>query len=81
MLRHATRAAIVILTFASSAAAQAVGVVIDGPPPPIAPATITRDDKGHATIRAVRVDTPIRVDGRLDEEVYASIPRLAASFR
>ena len=46
----------------------------DAPPSPIAPAVITRDDKGGATIRAVRIDTPLKVDGQLDEEVYRTVP-------
>ena len=49
-------------------------VAIDGPPPPTPPAVITRDDQGHATMRAVRIDQPLKIDGRLDEEVYRSVP-------
>lgn len=45
-----------------------------GPPPPVPPAVITRDDKGHATMRAVRIDRPLNIDGRLDEEVYRAVP-------
>ena len=37
------------------------------------PDTISRDDQGHATVRAVRVTTPMRVDGKLDEAVYSSV--------
>ena len=47
---------------------------IDGPPPPVAPAVIARDEKGGATIRAVRIDQPLRIDGRLDEEIYGTVP-------
>jgi uncharacterized protein DUF5916 len=47
--------------------------VDDAPPPPVAPAVIARDDKGGATIRAVRIDTPLKIDGRLDEEVYSVV--------
>ena len=46
---------------------------VDGPPPPVAPAVITRDEKGGATIRAVRIDQPLRIDGRLDEEIYGTV--------
>jgi len=49
-------------------------VTLDGPPAPIAPSVINRDDKGRATIRATRIDRPIRLDGRLDDEVYATVP-------
>jgi len=45
----------------------------DGPPPPIAPAVISRDASGRATIRAVRVTTPLRIDGALDEPLYTSV--------
>ena len=47
--------------------------VIDGPPPPVAPAVISRDADGRATIRAVRVSEPPRLDGRLDESIYETI--------
>jgi hypothetical protein len=40
----------------------------------MAPAVITRDDKGGATMRAVRIDTPLKIDGQLDEEVYGTVP-------
>ncbi|OFW05430.1 MAG: hypothetical protein A3I61_14545 [Acidobacteria bacterium RIFCSPLOWO2_02_FULL_68_18] len=44
------------------------------PPPPLAPATVSRDERGRATVRAVRLTQPLRLDGRLDEPVYASVP-------
>jgi len=47
--------------------------LIDGPPPPAAPATVTRDAQGRATVRAVRVDAPLELDGRLDEAVYSRV--------
>ena len=43
------------------------------PPPPVAPAVISRDNAGHATVRAVRVSEPIRLDGLLDERVYQTV--------
>ncbi len=46
---------------------------IDGPPPPEAPATISRDAAGRATIRAVRV-AGLDVDGALDEAAYRDTP-------
>ena len=39
---------------------------------PVPPAVITRDASGHATVRAIRLTSPLTVDGRLDEEVYRS---------
>ncbi len=41
---------------------------------PIAPAVIARDTEGHVTIRAVRADVPLVIDGRLDEEIYQLVP-------
>ncbi|MGH9257120.1 MAG: DUF5916 domain-containing protein [Vicinamibacterales bacterium] len=46
----------------------------DGPTPPVAPATISRDESGRATIRAVRLSAPLRLDGALDEAIYTSVP-------
>ena len=40
------------------------------PPAPVAPAVITRDAAGHATVRAIKLTSPLRVDGRLDDDVY-----------
>ena len=51
--------------------AQARGAVV---PPPAAPDTIARDDNGQATIRAVRIERAIQLDGRLDEEIYQHDP-------
>ena len=55
--------AVVVLALAAPARAQ-------GPSEPV----ITRDAEGHATVRAVRLSQPLRVDGRLDDEVYQTIP-------
>ncbi|MEQ1573977.1 MAG: DUF5916 domain-containing protein [Vicinamibacterales bacterium] len=46
---------------------------IDGPPAPVAPATVNRDENGRATMRAFRIATPLTLDGRLDEEVYETV--------
>src|SRR5262245_50752366 len=54
---------------ASDLAAQS-SRVIDGPEAPVAPAVITRDDNGKVTIRAIKLETPLHLDGKLDEEVY-----------
>ena len=51
--------------------------VIDGPPPPEPPAVISRDAAGRATIRAVRIAEPLRIDGTLDERVYQDVPALS----
>ena len=52
---------------------QPVGPVIDGPPAPLPPATITRDTRGGATVRAVRLAEPLQLDGVLDEPIYARV--------
>ena len=46
---------------------------LDGPPAPIAPEVVNRDTKGHATIRAVRITTPLDIDGRLTEAIYTQV--------
>src|SRR4029453_18945340 len=38
--------------------------------PRVPPAVVSRDNGGHVTVRAVRVEAPLRIDGRLDESVY-----------
>ena len=48
--------------------------MIDGPPPPLAPAVISRDDQGGATIRAIKLDEGITVDGALTESIYTTVP-------
>jgi hypothetical protein len=44
-----------------------------GPPPPTPPETISRDDQGRATVRAVRLTTPMHIDGKLDEAIYSTV--------
>ena len=44
-----------------------------GPPVPVLPNVISRDESGGITVRAVRVTSPIRIDGRLDERVYETL--------
>jgi hypothetical protein len=46
-------------------------------PDPIPPATVSRTDDGGITVRAVRVNEPLRIDGRLDEEVYGRVPAIS----
>ena len=55
---------------AANDAADAAPVV---PAPPLPPAVIARDPEGRVTVRATRLDQPLVLDGRLDEEVYASV--------
>jgi hypothetical protein len=65
------------ITSEAPAETAAVALPFDGPPAPIPPEVVTRDESGRATIRAVRVPSPIRVDGRLDESVYSTIPAIS----
>jgi hypothetical protein len=56
----------------AAAPAPAGPIAMAGPPPPVAPAVITRDDAGRATLRAIRLTQPLRLDGQLDEALYSS---------
>ena len=47
------------------------GLAIDGSPAPVLPASITRDGRGRATVRAIHLDEPLTLDGVLDEDVYS----------
>ena len=44
------------------------------PPPPKTPNTISRNNDGGATIRAVRLSEDLNLDGQLDEQVYRTVP-------
>ena len=50
--------------------------LIDGPPAPVPPAVMTRDEEGRTTVRAIRLDDGIRLDGVLDEPVYETVPAI-----
>ena len=52
-------------------------LVIDGPPPPVAPEVIARDERQRVTVRAVRLTAPLAIDGRLDEDAYARVPPMS----
>ena len=65
--------ALVLAGTAAAAQQQALAPqtgAIDGPPAPVPPATINRDAAGGATVRAVRLDQPLLLDGVLDELAY-----------
>ena len=59
---------------AASAFAQSADPPIEGPPPPTAPDMIARDAQGRITMRAVRVPSPMLLDGVLDEPFYRDVP-------
>ena len=44
------------------------------PPPPVPPEVVSRNAAGDMTMRAVRLSAPLQLDGRLDEEVYLTVP-------
>ena len=50
---------------------------IDGPAPPMAPEVVSRDHDGKVTLRAVALETPITLDGRLDENIYRRVPSIS----
>ena len=61
----------------SAASGADLPVVIQGPPPPEPPAVAARDAAGRMTIRAVRLDAPLDIDGTLDESFYRDVPALS----
>ncbi len=61
-------------SLAAGGSAMAPRVLIDGPPAPVAPATVTRDAVGRVTMRATRLPQPLRLDGVLDEGFYEVVP-------
>jgi len=61
---------VVLLTLAPSASAQE-------PPAPVLPAVISPNGVKQATVRAVKLSEPLRIDGRLDEAIY-STPAITA---
>src|SRR5262245_51573417 len=40
-------------------------------------ATVSRDGSGGVTVRAIHVPDGIRIDGRLDEEIYLTTPPIS----
>jgi hypothetical protein len=63
------RGTILTAILASPTAAQSVSNSAPGTAP-----AVTRDERGRATVRAVRIAAPLQLDGRLDEDVYRSTP-------
>jgi hypothetical protein len=64
-----------LVVAAGAEAGQSAGLgespAFEGPPAPIAPAVVSRDANGRATVRAVQLSAPLRVDGALDEPLYS----------
>ena len=63
--------------YAGQDTADVPPLVISGPPAPQPPDVISRDANGRATVRAVRLVGPLRVDGALDEHVYQGVPAVS----
>lgn len=63
----------VICLFAATARAQPPSDPAGEPAVPVAPETISRDDNGHATVRTMRLPSPMAFDGRLDESFYRDV--------
>ncbi len=58
---------------AQSSSSQPVTVPPDVAPAPVAPEVESRTPDGRVTVRATRIETPITVDGRLDEPLYRDV--------
>ena len=57
-------------------AAAAPALVAGAPPAPASPDVITRNDTGQATVRAVRLEDELNLDGALDEPIYQTVPSI-----
>jgi hypothetical protein len=73
-------AALLFLTLSATAAGaqsaeppSARGSISVQPPPPVAPAVVSRDGDGRVTVRATRLTGTLDVDGRLEESIYQEI--------
>ena len=49
------------------------GAAANDPTPPVAPSSVSRNGEGRAILRATRVRDGLRIDGRLDEEIYGQV--------
>src|SRR5262245_37883700 len=63
-------AAAALCAGSDTASAQPVSSTAEG----ATEATVSRDGNGGATVRAIHVPGGIRIDGRLDEEIYVTVP-------
>lgn len=55
----------------------AATVSFEGPPAPVPPDVVSRDESGRVTVRAVRLAEPLRIDGALDESIYDTVPPIS----
>lgn len=63
-------------TLAAAAPPVTAANAFDGPPAPVPPAVEARDANGKVTLRAVRLDRPLVLDGRIDEPIYEATPAI-----
>ena len=52
-------------------------LVAGAPPAPLPPEVITRNDAGQVTVRAVRLEIALNLDGALDERIYETVPPIS----
>ena len=76
MTRSRLRAVCVLLLLGATPR-TALGQAGNGPPPPVAPEVVSRDETGRATLRAVRAPQPLKIDGLLDEAFYRDVPSIS----
>jgi len=56
---------------------EAPALVAGAPAAPAPPEVITRNDAGQATVRAVRLDGELALDGVLEERLYQTVPSIS----
>ena len=54
-----------------------LAIIAGIPPPPIPPATTSRNAAGQVTVRAVRLRGRLALDGVLDEEIYRTVEAIS----
>jgi hypothetical protein len=79
-LSGSLRLAAALLLGAGSAAAQtapaATAEIARAAAPPAPVQVVTRDAGGDLTVRALPLEAPLLINGRLDDEVYRSVPSI-----
>ena len=58
-------------------AGRDIPFAFDGPPAPVAPDVVSRDSEGRVTVRAHRLEAPLKLDGALDEALYQTVPSIS----
>ncbi len=70
---HLTLGLTLSLTLGLTLGLDAPAAAQEEMPMPVAPEVVARDDQGRTTVRATRLTQEIRLDGRLDEEIYRTV--------